>query len=246
VTDAIVETGLGEVIKAWPTFPDWTTAHTYLEWAKAALVRAGDDAWDSAAGWAKRAVCRQMDSILVHNHFQGFLGRNYGDKAGYLAALKVPGLPLLHDFVIGPRNGFEHDYSLPTREQAETACHVAELFLGATEKESNLPAIVDLGWAFGYAGSFTAGPEDVKHALKVELERDHEPFLLVSGYPDAPEVIILYPQDEEASICPLNNFRSDQVLALNEKLRECVRAGSYGLTMSGPNFMKAIAHELRL
>src|SRR5262245_38711765 len=192
--------------------PHWTPARSSMEWAKAALERGGDDGWDSAAGWAKRAVCRQMDCILVHNHLQPFLGKNYKDNAGYLAALKVPGLPVLRDLVIDPRNDIEHAYALATKEQAEMACHIAELFLGATEKEANAPAMVDLGWAFEYAAWNSAGPEGVKHFFKVTLNKDHAPFLVVSGYPDGPEVMILYPQDELVSVCPLTDFRSDQLL----------------------------------
>jgi hypothetical protein len=82
----------------------WTPAETYLGWARAALARGGDDGWDSAAGWAKRAVCRQMDCILVHNHLEILLGRHNGEKAEYLSRLDVPGLPLLRDLVIDPRN----------------------------------------------------------------------------------------------------------------------------------------------
>ena len=226
--------------------PSWTPASAYLAWAKVALARGGEDGWDSAAGWAKRAVCRQMDCIVVHNHLQPFLGKNYKDKAGYLAALKVPGLPVLRDLVIDPRNDIEHAYHLATKEQAETACHVAELFLGATEKEADAPAIVDLGWAFEFAGSFSACPEDVKHAVKVTMRKDREPFLIVSGYPDSPVVMILYPQDEQASVCPLKDFRSDQVLALNDKLREYVRSESYSLNTVGLGFMRSIRQELRL
>src|SRR5438128_539684 len=63
---------------------DWTPTSTYMEWAKAALLRNGDDCWDSAAGWAKRAVCRRMDGILKHNHLGYFLGKNYKIKSEYL------------------------------------------------------------------------------------------------------------------------------------------------------------------
>jgi hypothetical protein len=224
----------------------WTSALTYLEWAKLAIERGGNDGWDSAAGWAKRAVCRQMDYILVHNHLQPFLGKSYKDKAGYLAALKVPGLPVLRDLVIDPRNDIEHVYALATKEQAETACHIAELFLGATEKEAKVPAILDLGWDFEWAGSITAGPEDVKHSVKVMLNKDHPPFITVVGYPDAPEAMILYPQDELVSVCPLRDFRSDQLLAFNDKLREQVRSESYSLRTVGLGFIRSICRELRL
>src|SRR4051794_35566601 len=65
----------------------WADAGRYLAWATAALSRGGDDGWDAAAGWAKRAVCRRMDGILVNNHLGRFVGQNNEKKAGYLARL---------------------------------------------------------------------------------------------------------------------------------------------------------------
>ena len=63
----------------------WVEAGRYLDWATKVLCHGGEDAWDSAVGWSKRAVCQQMDGILAHNHLGGFLRRNYAEKAGYLA-----------------------------------------------------------------------------------------------------------------------------------------------------------------
>src|SRR6185369_9800276 len=57
----------------------WVDARRYLSWAFDALQRGGEDGWDSAAGWAERAVCRQMDGLLVQNHLRCFLGKNYKD-----------------------------------------------------------------------------------------------------------------------------------------------------------------------
>jgi hypothetical protein len=148
--------------------------------------------------------------------------------------------------VIDPRNDIEHAYAPATKDQAETACHVAELFIGATEKAANLPAIMDLGWAFEFAGLFVAGPDAVDQSVRVTLKKDDPPFLIISGYPDSPEAIILYPRDELASVCPLARFCSDQLLALNDKLREQIRSGNYSLTTAGLGFIKSICRELRV
>lgn len=127
----------------------WIRSDRYFAWARDALHRGGDDGWDAAAGWAKRAVCRRMDGILANNHLGHFLGRNYKDKAEYLKHLKVPGLTALRDLVIDPRNDIEHAYEPATEEHARRACDVAELFLGATEAES--PAVISLGWKMDYS-----------------------------------------------------------------------------------------------
>jgi hypothetical protein len=226
--------------------PHWTPALTYLDWAKSALLRGGDDGWDAAAGWAKRAVCRQMDCILVHNHLSCFLGRNYKDKAGYLSALRVPGLPALRELVIDPRNDIEHSYARATEAHARMACDIAELFLGATDKEANIPAVVDLGWNFEYAGCVMGTPTRPYHFVEIKLTKEHGPMLVVTGYPDAPEAVVLYPQDETLSVCSLKHFSSEQVLALNDKLREPLRTGSYSLCSVSTFFMKALKEQLRL
>ena len=74
----------------------------HLGWSQESLVRGSEDGRDTASSLAKRAACRQMDGILVHNHLGCFLGKNYKDKAGYLVQIGVPGLSLLRDLVIDP------------------------------------------------------------------------------------------------------------------------------------------------
>lgn len=223
----------------------WTPADTLLEWSKAAIARGGSDGWDTAAGLAKRSVCRQLDCILVHNHMGHLLGQNYGKKALYLAALNVPGLMTLRDLVIDPRNDIEHSYTLANEAQARRACDIAEMFLAASDSAADAPAVFDYGWDFEYGGSLTAAPED-KRAVKVELTKDHEPFLFILGYPGAPEVALLNPKEETAMLCPLKDFRGEQVLELNQMIHTNPTPGYYSMSTVGIQFLRAIAHELKL
>src|SRR3954465_11028420 len=80
----------------------WSPARHYLDWARAALNRGGHDGWDTASSLAKRAVCRQMDGILVNNHLGCLLPRNNEPKAEYLTRLGVPGLGTVRSLVIDP------------------------------------------------------------------------------------------------------------------------------------------------
>jgi hypothetical protein len=83
--------------------PQWPEPRVYLQWAEAALRAGGDSGWDSAAGWAKRAVCRRMDGFLVQRHLRYFLGKNYGEKAGLLARMGIPGLQSVRELVISAK-----------------------------------------------------------------------------------------------------------------------------------------------
>jgi hypothetical protein len=205
----------------------WVPARQYLEWARSALGRGGEDGWDSASSLAKRSVCRQIDGILAHNHLGCFHGHNYEKKSEYLAELKVPALALLRDFVIDPRNDIEHAYRLATGDQARRAMEVAEVFIAATSEEAGTPAIMALGWNVNVSEfmSSTSGKE--QHVIKFVLTKNHSPMLLISGYPDAPEATIIHPKEEALRMCPLKEFKSHETIKLNTRLRECLKSTSY-------------------
>jgi hypothetical protein len=224
----------------------WTSAGRLLEWACAALNRGTDDGWDTASSLAKRAVCRQMDGILAHNHLGCFHGENYKKKAGYLAALKMPGLTLLRDLVIDPRNDIEHAYEVATEDQARQACEVAELFLGATEKEAQIPAILALGWNVSSSESISTAPGQEFHRIEIKLTKEHEPMLFIKGYPSEPEVLVIYPKEETVSTCPLKKFKPEQVMTLNARLRECLKSDGFTQRSLSPAFVKAMKEQLKL
>lgn len=224
----------------------WTTSDQLLKWARDALDRGGDAGWDAAAGLAKRAVCRQMDGILVHNHLGSFLGKNYGKKAEYLTELKIPGLALLRDFVIDPRNDIEHAYQKATESQARRAFDAAELFVGATQDAANIPAFVALGWNVRSTESMCSAPGKEHHLIQLWLTKDHDPMLLIAGYPDDPHINLIIPRDETLRVCPLRELTSAQVIVLNNRLRECMKSQSYSSRSIGPAFAKALKEQLKL
>lgn len=224
----------------------WVPARKYLEWARAALERGGEDDWDSACSLAKRSVCRQIDGILAHNHLGSFHGQNYGDKSEYLAELKVPALTLLRDLVIDPRNDIEHAYRLATRDQARRAVEVAELFITATSGEAGTPAIMALGWNVNFSEFKSVVPGKEQHIIKFVLTKKHAPMLLISGYPDAPEAMIIHPKEEALRTCPLKEFESHETIKLNARLRECLSSTSYTSLALDESFIKALKEQLKL
>ncbi|HZZ77131.1 MAG TPA: hypothetical protein VFE62_01350 [Gemmataceae bacterium] len=223
----------------------WIDASVYLSWARAALRRGGDDGWDSAAGWAKRAVCQRMDTLLVNNHFGSFLGRNYKDKADYLKQLKVPGLAVLRDLVIDPRNEIEHAYQVAKEEEAHLAHDVAELFLGATRDAAEVPAILALGLG-SKAFVLCVKPGHEAHAVDLGIDRSSPPSLFIEGYPNNPNVLVLYPREEQIAQCPLKDFTCDQVLPLNARLRECLASQTFTSHGVSELLLKSIQRQLKL
>jgi hypothetical protein len=224
----------------------WVKASTYLEWASAAITRGGDDAWDCAAGWSKRAVCCRMDAILVNNHFGSYLGHNYKKKAGYLSVLDVPGLSVLRDLVIDPRNDIEHSYTVASEAQAKRAFDIGQLFLGATEKMAAQMTIVAHGWNVNYRGGICdkRGHEFERHEFS--LRRDQKPMLLIDSYSSSGDVFVLNPKDELLAICPLKRFAVAELISLNEHLRKCLAFDSYSSRQLAPKLMSTLRDQLRL
>jgi hypothetical protein len=187
-----------------------------------------------------------MDGLLAHNHFGCFHGSNNQKKSEYLAALKVPGLALVRDLVIDPRNDIEHAYELATADQARRACELAELFLGATDQEAATPAILARGWNVNFRETRSVVPGKECHIIQLDLTKDHAPMLLILGYPDAPEVLVTLPREETLRTCPLKDFAPDQVLKLNATLREWPKPNSFCSRSVEPDFLAILKEQLKL
>jgi hypothetical protein len=229
-----------------PAHWGWVSARVYLSWASGALERGGHDGWDAAAAYAKRAACRQMDGILANNHLSGVLGRNYKDKARFLADLKVPGLGALRELVIDPRNDIEHEYALATEDQARRAYDIAELFLGATDGEAETPAVLGLGWAVPTKQVISLQPGNEYHYVEFGLTRETGPLLLVDYYTAEPAVLVLLPQEQVLRHCPLRELQPEQAIALNRRLRECLQSSSYSSMGVTEEVMKQLKEQFKL
>ena len=226
------------------TTSHWVNTRRYLDWASVAISRGGEDAWDSAAGWAKRAVCQRMDAILVHNHFGSFLGQNYKRKADYLTELNVPGSSLLRDLVIDPRNVIEHSYVLATEAHARRAYEVAQLFVDATEAEANIPAIAALGWNISHRHEACDIPGQKYDKHEFRLSHWQEPMLLIDSYSPDAEVFIINPKETVLGVCARDSFKSSQLTELNSMLRKCLDFTSYSSYRFDRSLMKTLRDQL--
>jgi hypothetical protein len=114
---------------------DWVTGETYLSDAQSCVGQDNETGWDAAIGFAKRAVCREIDAMVVNNHLGRFLGRAYPEKQEMLHRLGLNAPEVLHDLVISPRNESEHGYKRSSKAEATHAVQIAQLFLQALKSE---------------------------------------------------------------------------------------------------------------
>src|SRR5438034_4341835 len=119
-----------------------------------------------------------MDGFLFHNLLSHFLGKNFKLKAEMLADLRVPGLNLVRDLVIDPRNDIEHEYTLTTEKQARNAVELAELFLAGTEDEDMLIASISHGWCVEF--THEAGPG--YRRIEYRMTRNDPPMLILDVF----------------------------------------------------------------
>ncbi len=184
-----------------------------------------------------------MDGLLKNSRMMWFLGKNYKDKAEFLKKLGVPGLASIRDFVIDPRNDIEHEYQVATKENAERAIDIADLFLGATDAEARIPAIMSWGWSirvWGEVVNYDAGR--VKHGIGLECTKESKPMLLIHDYwTSDPKVLVIIPKDEAIQSCPLKEFRVDQLIELHKQMRQCLRLD----TFQSRDFSEALRSALK-
>jgi hypothetical protein len=111
--------GEGEIRLYHDPIPHWVPAAEYLGWARRGLRQDDLHGRDSAVCYAKRAVCRCIDGLMVCNHLGAFLGRGYKDKIEFLSKTDLPIPAIVHELVINQRNDIEHNYQPATAVQAK-------------------------------------------------------------------------------------------------------------------------------
>lgn len=154
----------------------------------------------------------------------------------------MPGLDLVRQLVIDPRNDIEHQYVLTTEDQACRAVDLAELFLAGTEDEDDLFASISLGWSADHREEH--GPS--RHLIEYGVRHHHAPMLLIEIFTEKPVVIVLYPKDGEAAFCPLGIFKTDDALDLNKRLRCMDKSGGYSWSSFDTLRMRVMREQLKL
>jgi hypothetical protein len=77
--------------------PTWVRAEEYLSWARAALEMGSPFGHDAAVCYAKRAVCRLIDSLMHYNHFRKWAGGTYPSKIEMLKKVGIEVKSVVHE-----------------------------------------------------------------------------------------------------------------------------------------------------
>jgi hypothetical protein len=185
------------------------TPQTYLQWAREGLADANERGYDSALMYAKRAVCRRIDALLLNNHLRKFEGETYPVKLEKLRTVGILAPDVLHQLVIDPRNQAEHRYEAVYERDARRAVELADLFLRATAEEANRSAVVAFNWNIQLQDSSLARLD----------EFGPDPMLIVDIFQKPERVKILRPTDGEVQCAELMKFSNEEAIEFAQFVR---------------------------
>jgi hypothetical protein len=226
--------------------PSWIEAEVYLSWARTALGTANPFGYDAAVCYAKRAVCRLIDSLMHYNHLKTWVRAKYPLKIELLEKVGIDIKSVIRELVINNRNDIEHNYSAATERQARHAVELAEMALPPLAAEASGWATVTLG--LNYGGNI-GGPDPAAKGGYSFWNYDfdaHLPFLLVDYADVTPRVMIIRRNIEEVTFAPLKNFHKDQAVDLAKQLREQKVAGTMHTGCNGPRLVEELKSHLEL
>jgi hypothetical protein len=103
---------------------------------------------------------------------------------------------------------------MPTRLAARQAIEIAELFLRATDAESERPSIVAVNWNVLSGASW----DGHRHHVKFDGFSD-EPMLLIDVFDDPCSVKVVDPLHDEIRWAPLASFDKKEAIQLAKLLR---------------------------
>src|SRR5262249_20268005 len=104
ILDAVKTLPMGSNWYEMDLISEWIGAECYLFWASECLERNDQFGLDAAVCYAKRAVCRQIDGLMIQNHLQAFVGCKYPRKAEMLRQVGLPVRGIVQDLIIDTRN----------------------------------------------------------------------------------------------------------------------------------------------
>lgn len=189
----------------------WESPQTYLQWAQDCLVRGDAFGWDAAVCFAKRAVGRQIDGLLVRNHLQRSLFATYPKKMEVLKVLDYDLPDVVHELIIEPRNESEHDYRPCNARQAKHAYEIAKLFLRDIDPEDEL-TIISYGLDEDLSKILVGEMTEVRKAVIDNLSTASG--LLVDFTNPADHIaLILRPKDQELLTCSMTAFKTSDLIA---------------------------------
>jgi hypothetical protein len=196
---------------------NWVEADQYLAWAQAGLANDNPLGWEVGLTYAKRAVCRRIDGLLLNNYFGQYLRSKYPAKIELLKAVGIKIPNLVQNWIIQGRNRIEHDYGLADKEHATNAEEIAGLFLQATAEEAARKVALIAGGAImhHYGGEFPGIDTDRLNSMGLSAN----PIIFFDAYAEPVTVKILYPNDMEIRYAPAADFQTKEMIEFAERMR---------------------------
>jgi hypothetical protein len=217
--------------------PDWNEADEYLAWAQRGLELNDSFGYDVAVCYAKRAVCRLIDSLLINNHLQLVRGvRWYPEKIELLeeTGIRIP--DIAHNRVIDPRNDIEHQYRCATPVEAREAVQIAELVIKFLEAESKWPAIISLG--LNYGSMIRSADTDGESWPWGYSDNPRGTMLVIDALDSDPKSMLIDHDHEEVMVAKLSDFTREEAVGLAKQLREQRRpTGHFASGCIRPHFV---------
>jgi hypothetical protein len=213
-----------KIVITCPRDEDLISADTYLDWANRGNKEDDDYGYSVAIMYSKKAVCRRIDSLILHNHLYNYRGKNYPEKLEALESVGISNGNIVHEFVISPRNELEHAYQFPTKIAAKRAIETTDLYLNYTKSEYQKHCLVVGNLAFTNVGVFFSN--DKPPQLKYESCASREAMFIVNIFEE--EFQIVYSTSNEIRFSKFTDFTNEQQIKLSNILRS--RSHNIGVT----------------
>jgi hypothetical protein len=195
----------------------WVSAETYFGWAATAMDYRDDSRCDSAVSYAKRAVCRRVDGLLLNNWLRHFQVKKYPEKLEMLCSIGIPVRGIVHRLVIGNRNEVEHDYKSASEEEARNALEMAQMMLNCTAFEAGREPVVIAGGGVLLAMAVYSGEPRIESHGVEGLGTD--PIIFVDFLETPEQVKLVYPRDQEIRSAELASFKTHEAIAFARHMR---------------------------
>ncbi|MFL5243320.1 MAG: hypothetical protein ACJ8FY_14540 [Gemmataceae bacterium] len=194
----------------------WLPAEKYLEWARRGLQIKDDMGLDIAVCFAKRSVCRRVDSLILKNHLRSCLHKKYPEKIKALCDIGIPIPDIVQSWIIGPRNQLEHKYETVRNNNGQGAIEIADLFIRATDEEEKRGCIFAVGWNVLGGMQFGSDTEMV-----VQFREFHSnPMLFLDIFEEPEKAKIVIPLEGEIILAPMSEFSILEEIELANLLRQ--------------------------
>ena len=188
----------------------WVPIATQLDWARRGLTEGDEYGRSNALTYSKRAVCELIDSILIHHQMLVVLSKKYPKRIKALNQIGIDVPEVIHKLIIQPRNEAEHDYRVPSQNDAKDALEIAKLLVTALDKEVNHRPPV-LYWPGLCYKSFSSPDSGVRFEI---TEIGDHPLFFADVFQSEPVAKIVHRNEEEICVCALDSFSFAEAVRL--------------------------------